>query len=84
MKLLPVSLDQIMMGTAVLDVLIGILLLLDIFTWLAAFVGATHMIAVLIVSGITDITVRDIAIFAGMVALAIESWPFLEKNKIET
>lgn len=73
--LLPVSLDRAMMGTAVLDIVIGVLLLIDSWVWLAALVGAIHLVMVLAVSGITDITVRDIAILAGTVALLVDSLP---------
>jgi uncharacterized membrane protein len=73
--LLPLPLAQAMMGTAMLDIAIGALLLVDILTSLAALVGAIHLIVVLAVSGITDITVRDIGLLAGVLALAIDSVP---------
>ncbi|OGZ73402.1 MAG: hypothetical protein A2908_02410 [Candidatus Staskawiczbacteria bacterium RIFCSPLOWO2_01_FULL_38_12b] len=75
MKLLPVPIEQAMMGTAVLDIIIGVLLLIDSFVWLAALVGSIHLIIVLAVSGITDITVRDIGILAGIIAIMVESLP---------
>lgn len=75
MKLLPVSAIQMMIGTAFLDVAIGVFLLIDWFVWLAALAGAIHLIIVLAVSGITDITVRDIAILAGTLALMVDSLP---------
>ena len=74
-KLLPVSPVEAMQGTAILDIAIGFLLLVDTWVWLAALVGAFNLIRVLAVSGITDITVRDIAIFSGAVALLVERWP---------
>lgn len=73
--LLPIPIAQAMIGTAILDITIGALLLIDSFVWLAALVGAIHLIIVLTVSGITDITVRDIAIFSAVVALMAESLP---------
>jgi uncharacterized membrane protein YphA (DoxX/SURF4 family) len=73
--LLPVPLAQAMVGTAILDIVIGALLLVDIFTWLAALVGALHLIIVLTVSGITDITVRDIGLLVGALALMIDALP---------
>ena len=73
--LLPVPLAQAMMGTAILDITIGVLLLADILTWLAALVGAIHIVIVQAVSGITEITVRDIGLLAGMLALMIDSPP---------
>lgn len=73
--LLPISLKEAMLGTALLDVLIGIFLLIDVLTWLAALVGAFHLAIVLAVSGINAITVRDIGLFSAALALAIHAWP---------
>lgn len=72
---LPLSLVQVMIGTAVLDLTVGVLLLLDVFTWVAAFVGAIHIIVVLITSGITDITVRDVGLLTGSLAISFEALP---------
>ena len=73
--LLPIPLAQAMMGTAILDIAIGAFLLINFLPWLAATIGAIHLIAILIVSGITDITVRDIGLLAGTLALIIDSPP---------
>jgi uncharacterized membrane protein YphA (DoxX/SURF4 family) len=89
--LLPIPIAQAMIGTAILDIVIGFLLLIDAFVWLAALVGAIHIIIVLTVSGITDITVRDIAILAAAIAVMADSLPpaiinkikFLQKQKTE-
>ncbi|MFN7088887.1 MAG: hypothetical protein ACK4NX_03700 [Candidatus Paceibacteria bacterium] len=80
--LLPVPIAQAMIGTAFLDIIIGFLLLIDSFVWLAALVGAIHLIIVLTVSGITDITVRDIAILSAAVALMADSLPKVLTDKI--
>src|SRR3989344_2024830 len=63
-RLLPVPLAQAMLGTAFLDMALGILLLLNLFVWFAALAGAMHLIIVLVISGVTDITVRDIGLLA--------------------
>lgn len=73
--LLPMPLDRAMMGTAILDIVIGAFLLVDYWVWLAALVGTVHLVIVLAVSGITDITVRDIAILAGTIALLVNYLP---------
>ncbi len=73
--LLPVSLESAMIATAILDVLIGFLLLIDKFVWIAAIIAIIHLAIVLTVVGITDITVRDIAILSGLVALFFDSFP---------
>ncbi|TAL19180.1 hypothetical protein EPN90_04400 [Patescibacteria group bacterium] len=80
--LLPIPLTQAMLGTAILDILIGALLLLDTYVWLAAAVGAIHLVIVLTVSGITDITVRDIAILTATVALMADALPKTLADKI--
>lgn len=80
--ILPIPLKQAMISTAILDVAIGTLLLIDSLVWLAALVGAVHLIIVLTVSGITEITVRDIAILAATVALMADSLPQAILNRI--
>ncbi|MFI5206038.1 MAG: hypothetical protein ACHQVK_03785 [Candidatus Paceibacterales bacterium] len=75
LKLIPGSLVNAMLETAVLDMLVGVFLLLNIFTWLAALLGALHLLIVLITCGITDITVRDIGLLCATLALAIEALP---------
>ena len=81
-ELMPIPLPQAMIGTAILDIIIGALLLIDVFTWLAALVGAIHLIIVLAVSGITDITVRDIGLLVGGLALMIDSLPQIITKRI--
>lgn len=73
--LLPIPITQAMAGTAILDIAIGVMLLVDFFVWIAALIGAIHLIVVLTVSGITDITVRDIGLLAAVLALIIDSLP---------
>ncbi|OGI60978.1 hypothetical protein A2641_01650 [Candidatus Nomurabacteria bacterium RIFCSPHIGHO2_01_FULL_37_25] len=88
--LLPIPIDQAMIGTAILDITIGAFLLFDFLPWLAAFIGAVHLIIVLTVSGITDITVRDIGLLVAALALMIDSLPqrvlkwFMKKQNLET
>lgn len=90
--LLPIPLSQAMIGTAILDITIGAFLLVDFLPWLAAFVGAIHLIIVLTTSGVTDISVRDIGLLVAVLAIVIDSLPpailrritFLIKSKPET
>lgn len=81
-NLLPVPLKQAMLGTAMLDIAIGFFLLIGARVWIAAFIAAAHLVIVLIVSGITDITARDVGLLAASTALAIESLPIRIRNKI--
>jgi len=80
--LLPIPIAQAMIGTAILDITIGSFLLFDFLPWLAAFIGAIHIIIVLATSGITDITVRDIGLLVAALALMIDSLPQEVLNKI--
>lgn len=75
--LIPLPLVQVMVGTAFLDMIIGVFLLLNVFVYIITFVGAIHIMSVLLVSGITDITVRDIAILYCSVALMVDALPEL-------
>ena len=74
-NLLPISLKGVMIGTALFDIIVGIFLLIDYFTWAAALLAAFHLIIVLTVSGIDVVTVRDIGLFTAALALAISAWP---------
>lgn len=73
--LLPVPLREAMIGTAVLDLVIGLALLVDRFTWLAALAGFVHLIVVIATVGIDVVTVRDIGLAAATLALVFNSWP---------
>jgi len=73
--LLPMPLTQAMIATAILDIVIGFLFLVDFYTWLAALIAGLHIITVFIVSGITDVTVRDIGIFTATLMLLNEGIP---------
>jgi len=76
-KLLFVPIREAMIGTAILDIVIGgWLLFIDRFTWIAAALAFLHLIVVLVTSGITDITVRDIGLLAATLALLAETLQF--------
>lgn len=83
--LLPIPIKEAMLGTAVLDIAIGILFLTDFFIWIAALLGAGHLAIVLITTGINAITVRDIGLLTATLALLIDAWPdnlmFCKKEK---
>lgn len=73
--LIPGSLEQAMKATAVLDVVIGLMFLARPLVWLGGVLGVLHLAIVLITSGITDITVRDIGLLAAALSLAVYYWP---------
>jgi uncharacterized membrane protein YphA (DoxX/SURF4 family) len=84
LDLLPIPLRDAMIGTAILDIVIGALLLVDVLTWLAAIIGAIHLVIVLTTSGINAVTVRDIGLLAGVIALALETIPIRRLKRIFT
>ena len=75
LDLMPIPIREAMIGTGIFDVAVGIFLLIDFWVWLVALVGAGHLVIVLVVSGINEGTVRDIAILAGAFALVVDSLP---------
>ena len=85
--LLPIPIREAMIGTAILDILVGFFLLIDVFAWVAALVALGHLLIVLTVSGINAITVRDIGLLAGAVSLAYTALPnqfrFWERKKMK-
>ncbi|KAA0206356.1 DoxX family membrane protein [Candidatus Uhrbacteria bacterium] len=75
MGLLPVPVGQLMIGTAIFDLAVGFLLLVNVRTWVVSLLAAFHLAVVMIVSGINAVTVRDIGLFAAALALFIEDVP---------
>lgn len=73
MAFLPMPIKELMLTTAVLDLLIGFFLLIDTWTWVAATLASAHLAVVLTVSGINEVTVRDIGLLAGGLAVAWEA-----------
>lgn len=73
--LLPVPLREVMISTAVLDMIIGLALIVDAGVWIAALVASIHLIIILATTGITEITVRDIGLLGGTLALCWMSFP---------
>lgn len=74
-ELVSVPLRQAMIATAILDIAVGFFLLIDVMTWVAALFAAGHLALVLTTVGITEVTVRDIGLFAGSCALVIDAIP---------
>ena len=74
-NLLPIPLKEAMIGAALLDLTIDLFLLIDVWVWLAALLGAFHLVIVLTVSGINTVTVRDIGLLTALLALMVTTWP---------
>jgi len=73
--ILPISLKLAMILAGIMDILVGVFLLINVWVWHAAILGALHLLLVLAVSGINAITVRDIGLMGGALALALDTWP---------
>ena len=73
--LMPLPIVLMMQMTAALDIAVGILLAVNVWTWAAAFLGFAHIATVLITVGINNSTVRDIGLAAASLALAVETAP---------
>lgn len=80
--ILPVPLKEAMIGTAFLDIVIGVALLADLKIWIWSLIGAAHLGVVLTTTGINDITIRDIGLLVAVLALAIESFPASISEKL--
>ena len=75
MDLLILPLKETMIGAAILDIAIGVLLLVDFMPWWAALFASIHLIIILATTGITAITVRDIGLLGGTIAIMTTTWP---------
>lgn len=73
--MLPITAVQFMYVVAVLDAVVGIMFLINWKVYWAGLIAALHILGVLVVSGINDITVRDIAIMGAGFALFLETVP---------
>ncbi len=73
--ILPVSLKEAMIGTAVLDFVIGFFLLVDKWTFIFSSLAVFHLMSVIAVVGIDAITVRDIGLAASAFALVLATRP---------
>lgn len=81
-NLLPGSIESVMIATAVLDIGIGIIFLIDWQTWIAGILATVHIVMVLTVVGISDVTVRDIGLLAACLVTTIESLPLTLQYKL--
>lgn len=84
-SLMPLSLETMMKITAGLDLIIGLLLIADKWTWIVSLIASLHLLAILIGSGIDTITVRDIGLFGATAALTLIAAPtkFFKSKKQE-
>lgn len=77
-RLMPFDIESTIKATAILDIAIGFLFLIKSYSWLAGLLASIHLIGILITSGVTDITVRDIGLLTASIAIYLEN----RKNKL--
>lgn len=75
LDLLPLPARDVMVATAVFDIVIGFFLLIDAWIWIAAALASIHLLMVMVAGGITEVTVRDIGLLGGTLALFVSSYP---------
>lgn len=83
LKLLIMPVEQVMMATAVLDMVLGLLFLIDRWTFIASFIASAHLMVVLVTTGINEVTVRDIGLLGGTLALTLATWPGALKDVLK-
>lgn len=68
-NLSPIPMRELMLGTALLDIGLGIWLLIGKTIWIPALIASLHLAIVLLTSGINAITVRDIGLLGATLFL---------------
>ncbi len=79
MEIVPIPIRQLMILSGIFDILVGSFLLIGFMTRLSAILATIHIIFVLVASGITEVTIRDIAILTIAAVLSMES-PNIDKE----
>ena len=74
-EVLPIPVRPLMIGTAILDVIIGGMFFVKTLTWRAASLASVHLILILVTTGITDATVRNIGLLAATTVLMVSVLP---------
>ncbi len=82
-ELLPVPLGEVMKATAVLDIVVGLVLLTRKYGWIAGAVGALHLLGVLIVAGVDAITIRDVGLLGATLAFTLATMPENVTNRLK-
>lgn len=72
-QLLIIPAEQMMIGVGIADIIIGFLFLIDKWTWWVSLVASLHFIVILVTSGITDVTARDIGLMGGSIAILLST-----------
>lgn len=79
--LLPMSPENFMVSTGILDIAIGLMLLINPLVGVAALLAFLHLGGVLLATGNPGIVARDIGLFGAALALTIETFPWAVADK---
>lgn len=77
--LMPFSIEHLMISTAVLDMAIGVLMLVDFKMRWVSLLATLHLLGIIITAGINDIIIRDIGLLGATILLTVDDWPALNK-----
>lgn len=80
-EMIPVDLTLFMQAVGILDLVLGFLMLTDKWMWQVNLVASLHLLGIL-VAGIDAITVRDIGLLGGTIALMWADLPEKHKKKV--
>ncbi len=65
----------VLQAVAIFDIFIGILFLLDLWTWIVALIASVMLVLSLAATGVSDATVRDIGLLGASLALLFATMP---------
>lgn len=73
--MLPFSVETFLKIHAGTDILIGVLLLFGVWLRWVALVGALFLLSIVILSGIDEVTFRDVGLIGALLSIAVTSRP---------
>ena len=73
--LMPGSLAPWMTACSAFSTIVGLLFIVNLWVWVAALIAAIHLVIMLVMSGITDVTVLNLGLLAATVSLFLAKKP---------
>jgi hypothetical protein len=77
---LPILAGTFMKGVAVMDFLIGLLLVLNVYTWIVAGLAVLHLFGLVFMLGLGDLSARDFGLLTAALAVFIHARSAKEKS----
>lgn len=72
-QFMPVDPAAMMFNTGILDIVLGLMLILGIWLWVAGLIAALHMLVVILTIYAGDSTARDVGLMAAGLAIMLSS-----------